>query len=339
MGTGTAIFGALPWITSGPANFLMQTFVEGLLFYHPAVWWISGAIRAERENCCDDLAVAATGDAREYAAALTALEQNRCAAHEPARAATGGSLVKRVRRLLQQPRRPRFGSRFASTLAISAALLLVSAGIALAGWQTSPAPKPQAPVPAVLPAPAARIEAKRAPIRNRVHAAVKLAPLLLAQVQQTTRTPLDAQSVEQQLRGVLKREDKARKELATPYKKWLNEDVAFIITDEERAAFKQANNDDQREQFITQFWQRRDPTPGTPENEFKAEHYRRIAYTNEHYATKIPDWKTNRGRIYIPTARRMRLKTTPQAASMSGLRKRAATRHPLSRSSNGAIGT
>jgi GWxTD domain-containing protein len=95
------------------------------------------------------------------------------------------------------------------------------------------------------------------------------------------------------------KEKKAREELATPYKKWLNEDVAYIITDEERSAFKQANNDEEREQFIEQFWLRRDPTPGTPENEFKAEHYRRIAYANEHYASKIPGWKTDRGRIYI----------------------------------------
>src|SRR5271156_1759489 len=67
------------------------------------------------------------------------------------------------------------------------------------------------------------------------------------------------------------KEKKAREELATPYKKWLNEDVGYIITDEERAAFKQSNNDEEREQFIEQFWLRRDPTPGTPENEFKAE--------------------------------------------------------------------
>ena len=77
---------------------LMQTFVEGLLFYHPAVWWISRVIRAERENCCDDIAVAVSGDARQYAAALAALEQNRFAAHELALAATGGSLVNRIRR-------------------------------------------------------------------------------------------------------------------------------------------------------------------------------------------------------------------------------------------------
>src|SRR5580704_4049187 len=88
-------------------------------------------------------------------------------------------------------------------------------------------------------------------------------------------------------------------ELSKTYKKWLNEDVAWIITDEERAAFKQLSNDEERDNFIEAFWQRRDPTPDTEENEYKEEHYRRIAYTNEHFAAGIPGWKTDRGRIYI----------------------------------------
>ncbi|HWB86364.1 MAG TPA: GWxTD domain-containing protein [Bryobacteraceae bacterium] len=96
-----------------------------------------------------------------------------------------------------------------------------------------------------------------------------------------------------------KKEEKLRKELETPYRKWLNEDVAYIITDEERAAFKRLQTDEEREQFIEQFWLRRDPTPDTVENEFKEEHYRRIAYANEHFASGIPGWKTDRGRIYI----------------------------------------
>jgi len=88
-------------------------------------------------------------------------------------------------------------------------------------------------------------------------------------------------------------------ELSKTYKKWLNEDVAWIITDEERAAFKQLSNDEERDNFIEAFWQRRDPTPDTEENEYKEEHYRRIAYTNEHFAAGIPGWKTDRGRLYI----------------------------------------
>jgi len=98
----------------------------------------------------------------------------------------------------------------------------------------------------------------------------------------------------------LKRKEAAlKKELETPWKKWLNEDVAYIITDEERKAFKQMNTDEEREQFVEQFWLRRDPTPDTVENEYKEEHYRRIAYANEHFASGAPGWKMDRGRIYI----------------------------------------
>jgi GWxTD domain-containing protein len=96
-----------------------------------------------------------------------------------------------------------------------------------------------------------------------------------------------------------KREEKLRKELETPYRNWLNVDVSYIITDEERQAFKRFTTDEERQQFIEQFWLRRDPTPDTEENEFKEEHYRRIAYANERYASGIPGWKTDRGRIYI----------------------------------------
>ncbi|HZQ70988.1 MAG TPA: GWxTD domain-containing protein [Terriglobales bacterium] len=88
-------------------------------------------------------------------------------------------------------------------------------------------------------------------------------------------------------------------ELGKTYRKWLDEDVRWIITDEERSAFKQLSNDEERDQFIEAFWQRRDPTPDTVENEFKEEHYRRIAYANEHFAAGIPGWKSDRGRIYI----------------------------------------
>jgi len=90
-----------------------------------------------------------------------------------------------------------------------------------------------------------------------------------------------------------------RQELSKTYRKWLDEDVRWIITDEEKSAFMQLSNDEERDQFIEAFWQRRDPTPDTEENEFKEEHYRRIAYANEHYAAGIPGWKTDRGRMYI----------------------------------------
>jgi len=94
-------------------------------------------------------------------------------------------------------------------------------------------------------------------------------------------------------------EAKLRKELETPYKKWLNEEVGYIITDEERKAFSRLQNDEEKQQFIEQFWLRRDPTPDTEENEYREEHYRRIAYANERFASGIPGWKSDRGMIYI----------------------------------------
>ena len=96
-----------------------------------------------------------------------------------------------------------------------------------------------------------------------------------------------------------KNERDFKKEVSRTYKKWLEEDVVYIITDEERAAFKQLSNDEERDNFIEAFWQRRDPTPDTEENEYKEEHYQRIAYANEHFAAGVPGWRTDRGRIYI----------------------------------------
>jgi len=107
-----------------------------------------------------------------------------------------------------------------------------------------------------------------------------------------------------------KKEEQKKKEAATKksreqeagsraLRKWLDEDVSYIITNEERAAFKALKTDEEREQFIEQFWLRRDPTPDTIDNEYKEDHYERIAYANERFASGIPGWKTDRGRIYI----------------------------------------
>ena len=96
-----------------------------------------------------------------------------------------------------------------------------------------------------------------------------------------------------------KKMGKALKELDAQYKQWLNEDVVYIISPEERTAFLQYSTNEEREQFIEQFWLRRSSNPDLPENDFKEEHYRRIAYANEHFASGIPGWKTDRGRTYI----------------------------------------
>jgi GWxTD domain-containing protein len=90
-----------------------------------------------------------------------------------------------------------------------------------------------------------------------------------------------------------------RQELKGTYKTWLSQEVTYIISDEERKAFMSLSNDEERDAFIENFWLRRNPNPDSPENEFREEHYRRIAYANEHFAAGKPGWKTDRGRIYI----------------------------------------
>jgi len=98
---------------------------------------------------------------------------------------------------------------------------------------------------------------------------------------------------------VPERERTVKKERSNMFKKWIDEDVAYIITDEEKKAWKKLATDAEREQFIEAFWRRRDPDPDTELNEYLEEHYERVAYANQHFASGIPGWKTDRGRIYI----------------------------------------
>ena len=212
-----------------------QRFIEALLFYHPAVWWISQVIRAERENCCDDMVVDLRGNAHAYAVALTTLEQNRLEQQWPTReavASTGGNLVKRIKRLLYPT-----GSSGVWAPALAAVVLMASTAMAFAAWHVNPNAGPTS---------------------------------------QQTDPKAD-----------------------NSWQKWLNEDVAYIITDQEKATFEGLKTDEEREHFVEQFWARRDPTPNTPENEFKEEYYRRVAYANKHWGGNLAGWKTDRGRIYI----------------------------------------
>src|SRR6516164_2877372 len=135
--------------------------------------------------------------------------------------------------------------------------------------------------------------------RTAVAAAFSLAfwlPLALAQDAQDAGDTPTAKKVDKAAKRKMKQ---TLKELDSAYKQWLNEDVIYIISPDERNAFLQLQTNEEREQFIEQFWLRRSSNPDLPDNDFKEEHYRRIAYANEHYASGIPGWKTDRGRMYI----------------------------------------
>ena len=245
---------------------LLQSLAEDLLFYHPAAWWVSAVIRAEREHCCDDAVVAIQSDPRGFAEALAALEQRRWSAYEAALAANGGHLMNRIQRLLNtQPKRPRF---IAAPVFLAALLVAAITLTSVTHAQPAPAPQtPAAPSPAPVPVPAPAAAPAPAP-----------AP---APPPTPPATPAPAATEE------------------TPHKQWLNEEVYWIITPYEREAFARLITDEQRQQFIEQFWLKRDPTPATPENEYREEYYRRIAYAIDNFSSGIPGWKTDRGMMYI----------------------------------------
>src|ERR1700735_1185300 len=132
-------------------------------------------------------------------------------------------------------------------------------------------------------------------------AGLGVAPLAFGQgeSEEPQKTQPDQNSAKRSAKQKAKSDKELRKELDSQYRKWLDEDVVYIISPEERSAFLHLATNEEREQFIEQFWQRRNPDPDSSDNTFKEEHYRRIAYTNEHFSSGIPGWKTDRGRIYI----------------------------------------
>jgi GWxTD domain-containing protein len=251
---------------------LLQTAVEGLLFYHPAVWWVSHVIRAEREYCCDDLVVNTNGNARDYAAALSALAENRLAL-TVALPANGGSLMKRIRRLLY----PEQSSPSFLMPVLSAAVFTLVTAWAATAWQAAAADAPKPP---------------EAPQLNHFDRLPRFVQTRSGEIAQVEAPPVHIPPAVPQT---------AEPPAADAYTRWQNEDVVYIITDAERSAFRQLQTDEERKMFVEQFWLRRDPTPGTPNNEMQEEHYRRIAYANDRFMSRsgVEGWRTDRGRIYI----------------------------------------
>jgi len=143
---------------------------------------------------------------------------------------------------------------------------------------------------------------RRDPARKAVPRQILLYVLLAAPFPVCARAvarPQESSAPTKAAQEKKKSERRLLKELDTPYRRWLEEDVVYIISDEERRTFLQLSTNEEREQFIEQFWQRRSPDPESPDNAFKEEHYRRIAYVNIRYSSGFPGWKTDRGRIYI----------------------------------------
>jgi GWxTD domain-containing protein len=219
---------------------VLQSFVEAVLFYHPAVWWVSKQVRREREDCCDDLAVRVSGDSLAYAKALSLLEEYRSSYPVVSLGANGGALVMRIRRLLGYEEAPAF-SQLAGMTLLAVMVVMLALGIGT---------------------------------------------FARAQTSADKQTAVGQEGTSQAVPQI--------------YRKWLDEDVVWIITPEERAKFIKLANDEERNEFIKQFWERRgEQVSGGAKTDFRAEYYRRIAYANEHFAAGVPGWKSDRGRVYV----------------------------------------
>jgi GWxTD domain-containing protein len=219
---------------------VFQSLVESVLFYHPAVWWVSKRVRQEREDCCDDLAVRISGDSLAYARALSFLEEHRSSHTVVALGANGGVLAMRIRRLLGYKDAPAYSWLAAIT---QLAVVVVAAALCI-GTFTRAQARPDKP---------------------------------------------------------LTQDSNVASHSSNPvYQRWLDEDVLWIIAPVERAAFTHLSSDPERDEFIRQFWSRRDSgSVGAGENSARREHYRRLAYSSEHFTAGMPGWKSDRGRIYI----------------------------------------
>lgn len=137
------------------------------------------------------------------------------------------------------------------------------------------------------------------PYRNLLRKSLRPISLLLSCSLLFSSFAVFAQEPDKEKERKRKLEAARKERLDKIYERWMDEDVRWIITDEERKTFKALKTDEEREQFIEGFWLRRDPDPDTDVNEYREEYYQRIAYSNEHFTSGIPGWKTDRGRIYI----------------------------------------
>ncbi len=241
----------------------LQIPISALWWFNPIYWLLSRRIRSIREDCCDDLVVA-LGLASGEGYCRTLLQAARVASGNAMAGATLAYIGE------SQPLRRRFkrimSAKFTRTPKLAGTGMLAVAAL---GLLLLPGVEPR-----IFTDIAAGAEAL---IENRMPAG------------QQTAAPA----------GPQRPQPVQESNLTDYYRKWLNEDVVYIITPEEKNVFLALRTDEERGFFIEQFWARRDPDPRRGGNQFKEEHYRRIGYANERFKSKVPGWQPDRGRIFI----------------------------------------
>ena len=288
----------------------MHTVVQALFWFHPLVWWLGNRLVAERERACDEAVLQSGHDPAEYAEGILKVCKSNLMMPACVAGVSGSNLKKRIEVIMENrgTRGLTPGKKLLLTV-VGTGVLIVPVLVGMMSASQSPAvavremqlpvlPVLSEPVPLQVPTPSARqtppapvVQAEPQPSAIRLDA--------LPVIENGTLTMLPVLSL-----AAVPSPQQAPAPPAVPavtgQQKWLD-DVSIIITDAERIAFQRLTKDSERQGFITNFWLARDPTPGTPANEFKEEYDRRVAYANEHFTTKsgTSGSQTDRGKMYI----------------------------------------
>jgi len=284
-----------------------------VFWFHPLAWWLKRELALLAEYACDDSVMAQMGDRRQYARALLEIACAMKSAQgrfmrNAVSMAKGTNVEKRMQQILDDTRTiPVAFSRrgWVTLLVCSLPVGYFASVVQLAPAQTRTvisvpdraATDQPVQVAQARPAAPQQILAQAAPAPE-ANPTQKRPDEVVFIISDEERIAFKSLTSDEERRKFIA-EARLRQILETPYQKWLNEEVVYLISEDERRAFMRFTTDDERQQFIEQFWLRRDPTPGTPENEFKEEHYRRIAWANDNFSAAIPGWQTDRGLIYI----------------------------------------
>jgi GWxTD domain-containing protein len=307
----------------------LQVIISSIWWFHPVYWLLSRSIRSVREDCCDDMVLASGIASREVycrtllKAARAALENKAVARAAFAYLGKSLPLQRRFKRIMcaRFIRAPKLA--FAGMLMIIALALVLLPGVeprVLAqnairsgahAWSINPAPQETA---AVYNKASKAGKGSAAENRNKLYEPLSGSKQLQSELPQM---PENANVLHADAQGTPKQPSQSSLEndMSDYYRKWLTEDVRFITTQEERNAFLALRDDQERDYFIEQFWARRNPNPRQANNSFKEEHYRRIGYANQHFASSVPGWRTDRGRIYIMFGKPDELESHPTGGS------------------------
>jgi GWxTD domain-containing protein len=267
----------------------LHTIVEAIFWFHPLVWWLGNRLVDERESACDEAVLRMGFPPADYAEGILKVCKSYVAAPACVSGVSGSNLKKRIEVIME--------NRGTNDLTLGKKLVLLLAGAGMlvfplsAGMTTASEGHSVQIFRTVRPTLYEKVDRARLAVTNQVPVISVVSAVTLPVIEQATSAGLPI---------LLQTPATSTGQTVSGQPEWLDY-VSFIITDQEKRAYQQLTNNQQRQGFITNFWLARDPTPGTPANEFNEEYDRRLAYANEHFSTQtgIPGARTDRARVYI----------------------------------------